>query len=482
MRSTLLAGASAAALLAAAPALAVSITAPVIVNDDASAIDVESDAVVASNDEDVTPIDVRADDVSIGNDGVIRQTDDDGYAITTTGQRTTVANRGVIASGDRGIEAFDEIEDADGDDAPTGSEGLSVLNEAGASISSRRQAVRSPAPGATVENRGEIVSIEGRAIQVRGNGATIENHGLLEGGEEVVEGRGDFTLTNHGDIAIGRRELGEPDEDGFRAAIGPVSDAEGAVNGLPDDEDGVQFAGGALRNHGLIRGTDDGVDTDEGLIVNHAGARIETVGGGNGVDIDEVYEDEAVERPNGTLLIENAGVIEGERAVGADDDATNAIEIENSGVLRGRSGVAVALAPGQGSSSVTLSGGSEVYGDILFGGGDDMLTIEGVTSGMLINSAFDGGEGANMVVLEGYDLADILGFGPKAGGVERLTLLSEGDRLTAPFRNFQTWRVGGTYYDTATLTAATPAPIPLPATLPMLLAGLGAAAALRRPR
>ena len=482
MRSTLLAAASAAALIAAAPALAISITAPVIVNDDSAAIDVGSETVVASDDEDVTPIDVRADDVSIDNDGAIEQRDVDGYAITTTGRRTTVANRGAIVSGDRGIEAFDEIENADGDDIPTGSEGLTVINEAGATISSRRQAVRSPAPGATVENRGEIVSVEGRAIQVRGNGATVENHGLLEGGEEVVEGRGVFSLTNYGDITIGRRELGEPDEDGFRAAIGPVSDAEGAVNGLPDDEDGVQFAGGELRNHGLIRGTDDGVDTDEGLIVNHAGARIETVGGGSGVDIDEVYEDEEVERPNGTLRIENAGVIEGDRAVGADEEATNAIEIVNSGVLRGRSGVAVALAPGQGPSTVTLLGASEVYGDILFGGGDDMLTIEGVTSGVLINSEFDGGEGENMVILEGYDFDDIIGFGPKSGGFELLTLLSEGDRLTAPFRNFQTWRVGGTYYDTATLTAATPAPIPLPATLPMLLAGLGAAAALRRPR
>jgi hypothetical protein len=433
---------------------------PIDDSDDSLEISVETDASVVSpgDSDDIPTIAVQGDDVSIVNDGVIEHTADDngGYAITSTGKRTTVTNRGAISSGDRGIEVFDEIEVGD-DDVPTGAEDFTLVNEQGATIMSRRQAVRSAAPGATVENHGEIVAVEGRAVQVRGFGATVINSGLLEGGEEVVEARGGFKLENTGQIRIGVRN-----------------------GALPDDEDGVQFAGGEVDNWGSIRGTDDGIDFDEGEIRNHAGAEIVTTGSGNGVDIDEVYDAE-VERPNGLARIVNEGLIEGAKAVGVDDAAINPVEIVNSGVLRGRSGVAVELGAGQASSSLSLFGASEVYGDVIFGGGDDTLTIGLITSGVLIASEFDGGMGDNTVIFDGFGLGDFKSF-DVMGDLVALSFMSNGDLLEGPFRNFQSWMVGGVSYDTAGLAAAVAAPVPVPAALPLLAAALGGLVALRRRR
>jgi hypothetical protein len=143
--------------------------------------------------------------------------------------------------------------------------------------------------------------------------------------------------------------------------------------------------------------------------------------------------------------------------------------------------VAVELGAGQASSSLSLFGASEVYGDVIFGGGDDTLTIGLITSGVLIAGEFDGGMGDNTVIFDGFGLGDFKSF-DVMGDLVALSFMSNGDLLEGTLRNFQTWMVGGVSYDTAGLAAAVAAPAPVPAVLPLLAAAFGGLVALRRRR
>ncbi len=322
-----------------------------------------------------------------------------------------------------------------------------------------------------------IESTEGRAIQSRGPGTTIVNNGTLRGGEEVVEAREGFSLENNGTIAI-------------RGLSWNADTQDWSNDNAPDDEDGVQFAGGRADNYGIILGTDDGIDVDEGAIHNHAGGVIVSTGsaddpsiGGSGIDVDETFGPTVGEnRPSGPLTIINEGYIEGVRAIGTDAASTAEITIENSGTMRGRSGTAIELAPGQDNSSLTLSGDSEIFGDVIFGGGDDLLTVGDVTSGPLINSIFDGGTGDNTVQFTQLALADVTSA---RFGTEQISFsLTTGDGLiSGDFRNFGFWEFGTEdALTTSELRSALPQAVvvPLPAGLPLLITALGGLAWLRR--
>lgn len=413
---------------------------------------VEDTASVVSNGEDETTVALGGDGVTIENAGLIENTNTEkgGYAITGSGDGMTVTNTGTIASGDRGIEMLD-------------GSGLNVINQAGGTITARRQTVRSgvDTPGARVENHGTIFSSEGRALQLRSFGATVINYGNLIGAEEVVEARGNFTLENHGIIALSDPSI--------------------------EDEDGVQFASGTVNNYGLIAGSDDGIDLDEGLIVNHLSGVIRSTSAtpdshsDSAIDIDPEYEDGINPvRASGSVEIINRGLIEGPRAIGADDAATNKVTITNSGTLRGRLGTAVQLAPGQGDSRVNLLGESRIYGDVLFGGGDDVVSISTITSGLLSDDVFDGGLGMNSVIFTDTGLSAFATF-IAAGDTVKLSFLSDGDTLFGSFVGFSSWSVEGHVYTTDELSRAL-APVPLPAALPMLLVALGGIAAVRRRR
>jgi len=154
----------------------------------------------------------------------------------------------------------------------------------------------------------------------------------------------------------------------------------------------------------------------------------------------------------------------------------------NSGTLRGRSGTAIQMAPTQGDSSLTLSGDSQIFGDVIFGGGDDLLTVGDVTSGPLINSVFDGGAGDNTVRFTDLMLGSVTTaiFGTDEIS---LSLATENGPISGDFRNFGFWQFGeNDALTTAEFRAAVPqaTPVPVPAGLPLLITALGGLAWLRR--
>ena len=441
-----------------------SVAVPIVDARDDLSVTVESGAEITDTGR---PVELTGSDQFLDNSGLIESVDDD--AVRGKGENLRVDNAGTIRGGDRGIRLQD---DADG---------FTLNNLATGEIFARRQAVRLDSgdklKDPTITNFGLIESTEGRAIQSRGPGTTITNHGTLRGGEEVVEAREGFTLENHGTIAIRGLTWDATTRNWTK---------DDAV--ATDDEDGVQFAGGTVDNHGVILGTDDGIDVDEGTIRNHATGVIVTAGPDDdaskgGIDIDETFGPTVGDdRPAGPLTIINDGYIEGGRAIATDEASTSEITIENSGTLFGRSGTAIGLAPGQGDSSLTLSGDSEIFGDVLFGGGNDTLTIGAVGSGPLINSVFDGGAGNNTVLFSELILDAVTSarFGPD---LVKLTLDDGADGLSGDFGNFGLWQFNDTEaLTTAALRSALPGAVvvPLPAGLPLLLSALGGLLWMRR--
>lgn len=386
------------------------------------------------------------------NDGLVQS--DDNEAIVSTGANLIVLNSGEIkAPSDRGIRLL------------AGADGATILNFAGATISSDNVAVGAlnadNIADVFIENDGLIESRNGRAIQSRGPGTTVINSetGMILGGEEVIEARTDFTLENRGTIMIGDPTV--------------------------DDEDGVQFASGRVDNYGLIQGSDDGIDVDEGTIVNHAGGVIQSIPpatdpGGNGIDADELLQDPVGgNKPAGLLTVENAGHIQGRNAIGVDEDRTAAINIVNTGTLRGTTGVAIGFNARMDASALEIFDASMIFGDVLLTDSDDTVTIGALSSGQFTDTFFDGRGGDDTVLLDGYALGDITRF-VASGPIAKLTLATLAGNVTGEFRNFEFWNVGGTTYSTAELTGL--APVPLPAGLPLLGAGLAGLWALRRRR
>ncbi|MGI3210793.1 VPLPA-CTERM sorting domain-containing protein [Roseovarius tibetensis] len=432
------------------------------------AVTVESGAAISDTGDTVT---LTGPDQTLDNLGLIDS--ETGNGILGTGANLTVTNNGTIEAGDRAIRLQE------------GADGFTLFNGTGGEIRSTNQAVRldnsDALKNATITNDGLIESTDGRAIQSRGPGTTITNSGTLSGGEEVVEAREAFTLTNTGTIAI--------------RGLSWDADTQSWTNdAAPDDEDGVQFASGTLENSGVILGTDDGVDLDEGRIINtgvivSTGSASDPDIGGSGIDVDALFEPTVgPDRQAGALTIENAGYIEGINAIGtdpgsdADPSSTSKLTILNSGTLVGRSGTAIQMVPTQGDSSLTLSGDSEIFGDVIFGGGNDLLSVGDVSSGKLINSVFDGGAGENTVAFTELALGDVTSARFGADQIS-LSLATDDGTISGDFRNFGFWQFGS---DEAVTTSAfrdalpQAVVVPVPAGLPLLITALGGLAWLRR--
>lgn len=481
LRTLLLAGTAASAVAAfAAPALATTITiddaqTTRLRNDDDDlklTITPQGSVIVPNNDA----LDLRGNRQTVVNEGVVRG-EGDNNALRARGSDLTVDNAGVFEGTDRGIR----LSGGDG--------GFTLYNRETGEILSRRQAVRLDndelLAGNRFENWGLIESTEGRAIQSRGPGNVVINHetGRMFGGEEVIEGRMDFTVENHGLIAIRGLEW-DPETRTW------------TDSGATPDEDGVQFASGTVHNHGVILATDDGVDIDEGVVHNHAtGVIISTapdnIRGSAGIDIDEVLQDPGGPRDGeipGKVTVVNEGYIEGPTGIAADLDAVQPIEIRNFGTLIGRGGNAIDLAPNQGDTLIELSGGSQVFGDILFGaGGNNTLAMGPFDDGAGIFSKVSAREGGTFEVVfgDGFTLSDILAYRLVADLFE-MDLRAGSGRFRFNALGAAGFTLKGERFasaDFATFLGDNGvAPIPLPATLPLLVAGFGGLALFRRRR
>jgi hypothetical protein len=436
-------------------------------------VNVETGAEIVTPNE---PLTLGGDDQTVNNDGLLRSTARDG--IRSTGDRLTVNNDGTIEAAGRGIRFR------------TGATGGSVVNEATGTIKAGDRAIASDndtfggegssVENVTVTNYGTIESTSQRALQLRGTGTTVFNYGAMTSAVEVIEGRLNFTLENH--------------------ATGSIVIKDGVT-----DEDGVQYASGTVKNWGLIQGSDDGIDVDEGTITNYAGGQIiskpsatDVARAGNAIDADDVLQDPAIapasQAQAGLLRIVNAGLIKGPRAISADANRQGRIEVENTGVLQGVDGTtiptlnsaAVDFALGMAGSFVKLSGESKVIGSVRMTNADDVVEIGTLTSGVLMENitdgilaVFDGREGIDHVDLSAYGLTDIVSLGLD-GNSAFLSLLTAGGLVQGSFLNFEFWKVGDTTYSTAEL--ADLRPVPLPAGLPLLGAGLAGLWVLRRRR
>ena len=451
---------------------------PVATGQAGATVDVQPGAGVISADRATPAIGLSGQGQTVTNSGHIANSDtrNNSNAIQITGGNVQITNEaaGTITSGDRAVHA-------------TGGTGFVTVTNKG-TITARRQAIRTEndlsLPGLIVDNSGTVESAEGRAIQGRGAGTQVYNSGTLYGWEEVIEARDAFTLHNTGLIETGR----------------VTRDASGNVVAIERlaDQDGVQFASGIAVNAGTIIGTDDGIDLDEGVIVNFAGASIVSLGPDDltdkaAVDVDAAFDNGRDPlRPGGTVQIYNFGLMEGARAITSAYDAAlpaddinqskQRVEIYNSGALVGRGGIAIGLAPTQTGSLLEIEGNSRITGDVIFGIGNDDLRIGALTSGQIGSGVFDGMGGDNSVDLFGYDFGDVASFTMTDPGVYALTLTTAAGNLAALFTNWNLWSFASGESLTTQQFAdafADPAPVPLPASAALLLAGLAGFGGLR---
>jgi hypothetical protein len=402
-----------------------------------------------------------------------------GNAVTIRGDDVTLNNNGLIIAGGKGVAvtgAAPLIFNGDDTDAAallfgdilTGNDGIeanvddvTLVNSFGSLISSFEY-----------DGDGDIVD-GARGVQARGARVFIENRGFVESFDEAVEARDGFILIN-----------------------------DGIIESLMSD--GVQFADGVVENTGLILGgsfanlTDaqkakidlsewdedgdglpdgDGIDIDEGKILNTETGVITTLGSGAGIDVDADFEPASgPTRAAGDLEIENYGEISGMQGILFDDASTADATIYNEGLIEGFGGVAMQFAPGQGVIDLTLAGDSVVIGDIRFGGSDDLLEIDDITTGgdLLGGGVAFGGDGFDTLFADMNLLSLIL-----IGDIFTASYLTNfGESGFLRFAQFESVTFSNAFFDEDALAAI--APVPLPAAGWLLLAGLGGLAALRR--
>jgi hypothetical protein len=322
-------------------------------------------------------------------------------AIDLNGGNITVDNSGLIKS------FTDDAIDGEVDD-------FTLFNRAGAEISSDggRAIDLDEGERATITNWGDITSTDDDAIRA-GTDANITNHDGANiisavGGDEAIQIISG-TVTNHGWIEA-KNDKGIQLNNGTVTNTGTII---GADSGIDTDGDGFI----TVINSGTIRGIGDtGVNSDfAGEVVNEVAGLIEGVNE-DGIDFD------------GTATIENAGTIrslattDGEGITigggsvtntGLIESAQNAIffvssdsdphrtddgAMVNSGTIQAGSGYAIRFFDDQdGEPDIrddSIFNSGTIVGDILYGSGDDLLSL---LAGSRITGDIDMGDGNNTI-------------------------------------------------------------------------------------
>ena len=356
--------------------------------------------------------------------------------------------------------------------------------------------------GLSLENSGNIDVSTDDAVRLRGDDNSVTNSGSITAtgsGDEAVQADGtNFSLTNSGTITsdddkgVQAEEFGTTvvnsgiitsGDEAIEAGDGVAITNSGTVTGA---EDGIQYGDGTFTNDGIVTGGSSGdgdaIDIDSGTVTNNG--TLTSLGAGSaGIDVDE--ETVAGAPVTRTLTITNTGTIEGElgilvEPVGPGGSGLNeSVQlVRNFGALIGSGGTATSLAGG--ADRFEMYAGGTLTGDVLLEEGHDSLFVEAGT-GDLTASLFDGGDDYDII-----DLGTPLAVGDvsitASGSVfELFADAGGGATSTVRFTNFEELRFADRSRFAIAADGALSA-IPLPAGLPLLAAGLGALALLRRRR
>lgn len=358
------------------------------------------------------------------------------------------------------------------------------------------------------------ITTAGDAIKVEGDGNTVNVllGASVDGGDEAIVGGMGLTVINDGDIfatdkAIDADNLDDVSVfntgrifagdkgirigDGANAILDNIGIIESSDEGF---EAGVNAT---IANLGLISANgDDAVQIgDDGLILNGFGAIIESINGGDGIDIDSgVIENDgailafevgeaAIDVDGGTsmgLEVANTGTIQGDIGILADPANTQSQNIFNEGRIEGTGGVALDLGIGADSYETTFDG--QLVGSAFFGAGDDMLILsDDLDDPFSLGAILDGGADNDTVV-----------FGPNVSSLDiALAVLNGADdvslTINGPLSTYSmrlvSWELFSFSNGDFTLSELTTTPVPVPAPLAMLgvaLLGLGAAGRRRK--
>jgi hypothetical protein len=374
-------------------------------------VTVEVGASVVTTDSDA--IQVNGDFVTVVNNGTVEAReayaeDAAGDAISgdegvQAGNDATIRNSGTIAGGKTGVRA-----DAN----------AQVINETGATISSANEAIDLDDDG-FVANDG-LISGGSRGIDA-GDALIVENglNGRIESDDEGIEAGDDVEIVNEGEIVavdkgidvgdglvLSNFGLIDSDDEGVEAEDQADIVNDGRIEGVDDAVQVGELA--VIDNQGqIVSSGGDGIDLDSGVVFNEG--LIETMdAGGAGIDFDaSILPPDPVA---GGSIILNAGTIRGgtgilvETGEGGDPANTSSQAVFNEGLIEGTQGIAANL--GAGEDLFALIDGGTVIGDVLLGGGDDLLLILGTPGAFDPLTLFDGGADVDVALFDGYLSSD----------------------------------------------------------------------------
>lgn len=227
-----------------------------------------------------------------------------------------------------------------------------------------------------------------------GNGAfdvgSFTNTGTISGSGNGVNGNGGFgTFSNSGTITAnlwqGVRAEGavgtftntgtitsvQDNAIGFQDTVGTFTNS-GTVTS--DQARGVGFDGlvTSFSNSGTIDSYQNGVSFNDGLVSGNNSGTIISRAATNEIGV-------RIDGPGTTFT--NTGTIEGAAAVAYVDNPGDSTLV-NAGTLRGTDGGAVWF--NTGNDLLRLETGSQIFGDIGFGGGDDTVDVSGFSGNTLL--------------------------------------------------------------------------------------------------